>query len=141
LTPAEIEAWKKTMDLHHKQHQAERVKFRKHKRKAKSYPSKYACISVDGMDSSKTHLPRTRMRNKETADKTRLRTHVIGALVYGLHQPASCYVHCDSFQQDSNMTIEVLLRCIGRLPHIGSDVTLYLQFDNCWRDNKNQVFI
>lgn len=70
---------------------------------------------------------------------TKLLENVLGAVVHGFG--IQLYRHLDKFPRGANVTIEVLHRMIltvwekngGRLPK-----KLYIQMDNCWRENKNK---
>ena len=95
------------------------------------------------MDQSKTNIPTLLQEAKSTQNLLRLRTHLTGALVhtqspYGKH----IYAFYDIMQwpHDSNMTIQILSHLLydnqHKLPAI-----LYLQLDNCARENKNRYFL
>lgn len=105
--------------------------------KARQDPQKCISIILDGMDQDKTDLPHLDMKNKSLANMWVLRTHVTGALVHGRRNYA--FVDVNLFPHDSNLTINVLLHILLKeakerpLPP-----TLYLQLDNCWRENKNR---
>ena len=64
-----------------------------------------------------------------------MKTHITGALVHGRRSYA--YVDLHLWPHDSNLTINVLLNVLFSQRKELSDV-LYLQLDNCFRENKNQ---
>ena len=119
--------------------------YEKHKEKARR-DSKYLCISIDGMDQSKTTLPHLTRTDKGSQNLWRLRTHVTGALIHGTmdySKDAIMFVNTADLPSDSNLTLDVLLSALelhmkkyNKLPE-----KLYLQFDNCWRENKNKYIL
>eukprot|EP00731_Ephydatia_muelleri_P032350 Em0023g857a len=71
-------------------------------------------------------------------NKALLKTHIIGGLTHGHGEYA--YLSFGEFPQDSNLTLSILLSIlnnINRKEHRLPD-TLYLQMDNCSRENKNK---
>lgn len=109
-----------------------------HRDKAKKYPQKYACIAQDGMDQAKLLLPRLVVIAHAYANARKLRTHLTGVLNHG-RQPKG-YFDLFQYPHDANLTINILLL---ELQSMGEDLpdTLYLQMDNCWRENKNQFVL
>ena len=68
----------------------------------------------------------------------KIRQFVVGAVVHGVG--VFLFRHLETFPRGANVTIEVLHRLFatikakkGRLPK-----KLYVQLDNCWRENKNK---
>ena len=93
---------------------------------------------IDGMDQAKLLVPNLRRWAKAYSSAWRLRTHLTGVINHG-REVVGLF---DLFQwpHDSNLTMNVLLRVLVRCDFI-PDV-LYLQMDNCFRENKNQfVFV
>ena len=91
------------------------------------------------MDNSKAHIPRERRLAKSCQSVVKLPpTHLVGAIAHSdltVHRKRifSCF---DLFQypHDPNLLLQVL-KCFSKdLPP-----TLYLQLDNCWKENKNKV--
>eukprot|EP00731_Ephydatia_muelleri_P035957 Em0184g2a len=75
---------------------------------------------------------------KAMINKALLKTHIIGGLTHGHGEYA--YLSFGEFPQDSNLTLSILLSIlnnINRKEHRLPD-TLYLQMDNCSRENKNK---
>ncbi|XP_022808902.1 uncharacterized protein LOC111345874 isoform X2 [Stylophora pistillata] len=116
----------------------ERKVYYHHRDKAKKYPQKYACIAQDGMDQAKLLLPRLVVIAHAYANARKLRTHLTGVLNHG-RQPKG-YFDLFQYPHDANLTINILLL---ELQSMGEDLpdTLYLQMDNCWRENKNQFVL
>ena len=63
-----------------------------------------------------------------------LKIHVTGAIVHG--QGAYGFFDMGEYRHDSNMTINVLVNILSMFPSLPP--TLYLQLDNCGRENKNR---
>lgn len=99
-------------------------------------------IIVDGMDQNATHLPHLKRYNKSAANLWHLRTHITGAIVHGF----GSYAYTDLLQwpHDPNLTINVLIEILlSRFTdlvnnHHSVPRCLYLQLDNCMRENKNR---
>lgn len=94
------------------------------------------------MDQSKTSVPHIPGKDKATAHLWRLHTHVTGVVIHhtgAFGKSIQMYLTTKDVPADSNLTLNVLVRALedyvkqhNKLPE-----TLYLQFDNCWRENKN----
>ena len=67
----------------------------------------------------------------------RLKTHLTGLLNHG--REAVGYFDLHQWPHDSNLTINILMRALLRMDSIPD--RLFLQMDNCWRENKNQYVI
>ena len=90
------------------------------------------------MDKAKFLIPNLLNIAKAYSSAWRLTTHLTGVLNHG----REVFAFIDIFQwpHGSNLTINVLLRTLVRLQCIPN--VLYLQTDNCYRENKNLfVFI
>ena len=99
-------------------------------------------IIVDGMDQNATNLPHFKRQSKSAVNLWNLRTHVTGAIIHD----NGCYTYCDILQwpHDPNLTINIflhlLLRQFKEFSNKGLPLpkTLYIQLDNCMRENKNR---
>ena len=92
---------------------------------------------MDGMDQSKTDLPHLIRKNKTACNMWVLRTHITGALIHGRRSYAFVDVHM--WPHDSNLTMNILLSILlDQSKEDGLPSTLFLQLDNCFRENKNQ---
>ena len=101
-------------------------------------------VIIDGMDQSKASLPHLKKVNKSAANLWRLRTHITGVIVHG--HGSEGYVDFLQWPHDPNLTIDVLLRVLKEyLPQIaksgGLPAKLYLQLNNCVRENKNKFVL
>ena len=116
----------------------ERSRYYDNRQRARQEPHKYLSIIIDGMDQSKTDLPHLARKNKAACNLWVLRTHITGALVHGRRSYA--FVDVNMWPHDSNLSINILLQILldqkDSLPPI-----LYLQLDNCFRENKNRYFL
>jgi hypothetical protein len=129
-------------DLHIDWQSRERAKYHKHRAKALRYPDKYMSMNFDGMDHSKTSLPAFKRESKSSGELERLNVHVTGVLVHNAKQRAFVYTWLDNFPADSNVSIQVILDVINRMKAKGPlPPTLYIQADNCWRENKNKYLL
>jgi hypothetical protein len=129
-------------DVHKKWQGRERAKYHKHRAKAMRYPDKYMSINFDGMDHSKTSLPAFKRESKLSASLERLNVHVTGVLVHNHELRAYVYTWLDNFPADSNISIHVILDVILRMQKKGPlPPTLYIQADNCCRENKNKFLL
>lgn len=89
------------------------------------------------MDQNKTDLPQNPQKNKSASNMWVLRTHITGVIVHGRRSYA--FVDLNLWPHDSNLTINVLLQVLEREAREGPlPPKLYLQLDNCWRENKNK---
>ncbi|KAK3734356.1 hypothetical protein QZH41_016659, partial [Actinostola sp. cb2023] len=116
---------------------SERRSYYKHREKAKSHPERFACLVQDGMDQAKLLLPRLTVIAHAYANARQLRTHLTGILNHG-RQPKG-YFDLFQYPHDANLTINILLLELTSMDYL-PDV-LYLQLDNCWRENKNQFVL
>jgi hypothetical protein len=92
-------------------------------------------IIIDGMDQAKTTLPHFVHASKFTSTMWRLRVHLVGVIVHGV----GVYGFFDLFEfsHSTNLTLSVLMN-IFYIHRDSLPDTLYLQMDNCARENKNR---
>lgn len=98
-------------------------------------------IIIDGMDQDKSNVPRSSTNAKEIKAVEPYPFSIVGVMVHGFEYRS--YVVKPTWKHDTNLTIHLLMKTLvrvlettGRLPPI-----LYLQMDNCWRENKNQYLM
>ena len=95
-------------------------------------------LILDGMDQNKTDLPHFTRKSKSSSNLWVMKTHVSGTIVHGRRSYAFIDLHL--WPHDSNLTINVLLNILFSQREELPDV-LYIQLDNCYRENKNQFVI
>ncbi|CAG2204723.1 unnamed protein product [Mytilus edulis] len=129
---------RRTREQHLLKQSLERRKYYKHAHKARQHPDKYMSMIIDGMDQSKTEIPHFLYLSSLTSGIWKLRTHLVGALVHGV----GLYGFFDWYQyaHSSNLTIHVILSILLMTKDSLPDV-LYLQMDNCARENKNRFSV
>ena len=98
-------------------------------------------IIIDGMDQDKSNVPRSSTNAKEIKAVEPYPFSVVGVMVHGFEYRS--YLVKPTWKHDTNLTIHLLMKTLvrvlettGRIPPI-----LYLQMDNCWRENKNQYMM
>ena len=123
-------------------YRTERRKYYHHREKARSEPHKYLAIIIDGMDQNKTNIPNLPRKPKSTQNLWRLRTHLTGGLAH-TQAPrgklAFGYYDLLQWAHNCNLTLHCLLSILHDLECVPS--ILYLQLDNCFRENKNKYVL
>lgn len=119
-------------------HRRKRKLYYHHRDKAKKYPNDFACIAQDGMDQAKLFLPQLIVIAHAYASARKLRTHLTGELNHG--RQLKGYFDLLQFPHDGNLTGNIILLELNSTEEDLPD-TLYLQMDNCWRENKNQFVL
>ncbi|KAL5468782.1 hypothetical protein EMCRGX_G029899 [Ephydatia muelleri] len=135
-----IEDLRAKYDKHLEHVQKERGVYYNHRHKARNNPNKYLTIIIDGMDQSKTNVPFVCQRTKSTQNLWRLQSHITGVLIHtdsSWGKQVLAFVDLYQYPHDSNLTINILIRTLNELEKPLPPV-LYLQLDNCFRENKNK---
>ncbi|KXJ05596.1 hypothetical protein AC249_AIPGENE17471, partial [Exaiptasia diaphana] len=121
---------------------AERRNYYMHGIKARLEPNRYLSMMLDGMDQNKTRIPHFSQTTKIDDGLGKLKTHITGVLV-NARSTAYAYVDVCEYPHDPNLTINLIMSALseeqkkqGKLPPI-----LYLQMDNCGRENKNAAVL
>ena len=79
-------------------------------------------------------------KSKSSSEAYKQRYHLIGVLAHGVG--SWVYTMSDKWKSDSNVTIEVLQRVLTDIERKkGLPRKLYLQMDNCVRENKNKYVL
>ena len=119
-------------------HIRERGFYHKKKLQADKEPGKYMSIALDGTDQFPYGFPHFRQKQKNDGTGSRVKVHTQIAMVHG--RPPMVFVATEDILGDPNLTIECLNRIFKReeeqRPN-GLPETLYLELDNCFRENKN----
>ena len=113
-----------------------------HRYKARRFPDKYITWIDDAMDQKSTNLPQPRKTTKATCNLTYIGTHLVGGIFHSGQSLTGKDImgSFDYYQwpHDPNLTITVMLVMLQKwcerykLPPV-----LYLQLDNCVKENKN----
>ena len=115
---------------HMKNVKADRLVYHTWRKRCREEPNKFMCITLDGMDQSKTDIP-----NYNTSENVAsLVVRVVGALVHGPQKLAYAFLVTE-FTKETNTNIEVLRRVLDDQEHLPP--TLVLQLDNTSQENKN----
>jgi hypothetical protein len=109
---------------------------------AKLFPKYFVHIEIDGMDNAKTNVPRTRYgTHAKTVEATGepLQTRLLGCLVESIGFFA--FWTWPTYRQGTALTWTALIWTINFLISKEGFVApiLFLQLDNCGKDNKNQI--
>jgi hypothetical protein len=134
----QLKALEEKRQVHYDKWYKERSKYWLHIAKAKAHPEQYLSIILDGMDQHKRLIPRLKQESAKMQKATHLKLHLVGVLVHGIG--SYVYMCTESIASDSNLTIECLLRTIVKLKRPLPPV-LYVQADNCSRENKNMYVL
>jgi hypothetical protein len=99
-------------------------------------PDKYISLIIDGMDQSKTYLPKHEFNLTADQGAAKLKVHVMGVISHG--RGVYAFNTLEDWPSDANLNIECLSRVLG---DIGwdtlADKIIFLQLDNTVRENKN----
>eukprot|EP00058_Branchiostoma_floridae_P005491 XP_002590979.1 hypothetical protein BRAFLDRAFT_69470 [Branchiostoma floridae] len=127
---------------HDARQMAERLAYYQRREAARQEPDKYLSIIIDGMDQAKTYLPHfvgDKSKDLSTADQ--MKVHVSGIISHG-HGLRSTYVDFFEYSHDSNLTLNLLLKLLGKLSTRNPlPPILFIQADNCYRENKNKYML
>jgi hypothetical protein len=129
-----LKGWKNQhLDLVH----GERLQFNHHKVKAAYYPKKVATFILDGMSSNMASLPLFLNPRRKMGDHcTFCDLHLVGLIDHKHSELKNVFLSPESSRQDPNLTITAILYGLFHLTTWPEK--LYLQMDNCWRENKNK---
>lgn len=121
--------------------------------RARNEPDKCLYVEMDSMDQEKTAIPHFAIPPKSLEDTGKVKVHVTCARVPSINKVYE-YLYTNNLAHDSNTTVTVLdqVLCeIAKFQQLPSELylqlkqvfpqRLYLQMDNCNRENKNsQMF-
>ena len=124
-------------------HTRERGFYHSKRNEAIRCPQKKLSISIDGTDQFINGFPHFWEVTKQDAKGKRFYLHTQVAIVHGVGP--SVYLACEDIAGDPNWTVETLYRTLKaeeeRRGEAGLPKTMYLQLDNCFRENKNTYLI
>lgn len=116
----------------------ERLEYRKKREKAMLHPRRYISFIIDGADQSAFGIPHFCTNVKSTTGNA-MKVRLIGALEHGQPNKLLLMTLTEEYETGANHIIQALHVCLnkheGKLPEV-----LYLQLDNCTKENKNRFF-
>ncbi|XP_078695058.1 uncharacterized protein LOC144923998 [Branchiostoma floridae x Branchiostoma belcheri] len=120
----------------------ERINYYRRREAAHRNPKRYLSLIIDGMDQAKTYLPHfVGAKSKDMASTDLMKVHVSGIISHG-HGIKATFTDVFEYNHDSNLTINLLLKMLYRLSKQGPlPPILYVQADNCFRENKNKYML
>lgn len=119
----------------------ERQEYQSKMESAILHPDQYCSICVDGADQSAFGLPHFTVQTKSVRGKA-LKVKLIGILEHSAEKRLHLYTMTEEYETGANHIVESVHRFINErasgtiLPPI-----LYIQLDNCTRENKNRYFL
>lgn len=135
---------KKTVEIrgrkeqHNKMVREERREYQKKSEMAILHPSDNYSIIVDGADQSAFGLLHFTFTTKETKGQS-LGVKLIGVLEHGPCKRLNLFLMTEQYETGANHVIESLHRALTlRAMRSPLPKTLFLQFENCTRENKNR---
>lgn len=141
----EFEALCEQRAAHNYKQGKDRQKYKKHRCKAFDDSDKYLSVIMDGMDQSKTSLPKPRSFSKTQANIEILKQKLHGSIAHSYGPFVHTAVH--PLITGGNFTVECLWRTLRGVARIRTERgqkalpnVLYLQLDNA-RDGKNKTLL
>ena len=126
---------KKELRAHYKYVRNERNIYYVKRARARIDPTLAVSLIIDGSDMANYGLPHFARKSKDTVVGYKILMKLVGVIVHGIG--AYVFIVDKNWSADPNLTIEILHRVLGTIP-IQSRV-LYVQMDNCARENKNKT--
>ena len=126
---------------HNRKQMQERFEYKSRCIQAEQQPDQYLSIIVDGMTITK--IPLKMPMPKGASQQERLKLHIHGLIDHS-HKIRRMYGSLDHWNHGSDFVVSILATYLNNLKaiHQGNwPRTLYLQVDNCWRENKNITMI
>ena len=130
-------------EQHNDRQMNERKAYYRKREMSKQRPEKYISIIIDGMDQSKTNLPHFAGRKAKCINAfDQLQIHVTGIISHG-HNKKLTFTDFLQYPHDSNLSMNVILKSLYHLAVSNEKLSeiLYLQADNCYRENKNKYML
>lgn len=121
--------------------QRERQEYTRKKELAILRPADFLSVVIDGADQKAYSLPHFITSVKDQRGHG-LKIHLIGVLQHLSPNQLRLFTMSDEHETGSNHVVEVLHRLINELASMGKmPKTLFIQLDNCVRENKNHFFL
>lgn len=127
--------------LHHDFIGRERREYARKIQQAERNPSLICSMVVDGADQSAFGLPHFTFDTKSSPGH-KLKMKLVGVLEHGPTKMLNLFLLTEEFQTGGNHVIESIHRVIQQKYESGLfPKTLYVQLDNCTRENKNRFVL
>jgi len=137
-TGAEMSMIQSDRRAHYKLIATERQAYKMNQDKSAVSPAEYMSIVIDGADQSAFGLPHFVAVTKDTSGHA-IKVKLVGLIEHGVENRASLFTMTDNFETGANHIIETMHRYLDRRNgQIGLPQTLFIQMDNCTRENKNR---
>ncbi len=121
--------------------QRERLEYARKRDQAIRNPSKFCSFIIDGADQSAYGLPHLLFNTKSMRGE-KLKVRLIGVKEHLLVPNVFFYLMTEEFETGANHVIECVHRFLSHKFEKGPILqTLYVQADNCSRENKNRYFM
>lgn len=120
----------------------ERREYRRKCELAILYPTSYLSLVVDGADQTKFSLPHFTTSVKDQRGHG-LAVHLIGLLRHAALNRLRLFTMTDEHASGANHIVESIHRLINEIEEAEERLPphLFLQLDNCWRENKNRYLM
>ena len=147
LSEGERDIVKQEYYAHHKLQKAERMAYDVRIAEAQRPYSDVLSIAIDGGDQGAFGSPFFKEKTKTNEKWFKMRNYVIGVCIHNPDFPDLLFHHLPIFERGPNVTIEVIHRTLCEVHKTyearGKSLPrkLYIQLDNCSRENKNQFLI
>ncbi len=116
----------------------ERLEYRRKRNNAIREPSKYCSLIMDGADQSAYGLPHFTTTTKDVKGQS-MKVRLIGVLQHASTNTLRLYTMTEEHKTGANHIIESLHRALNDMAMTNSlSQCLYIQADNCFRENKNR---
>ena len=147
LSEADRLACKTEYYNHHKLVKEERMAYELRIAQAENCSNSVLSIALDGGDQGAFGSPFFKDKTKENDKWYKMRNYVVGVCIHNPDFPDLLFHHLPIFERGPNVTIEVIHRTLcfvsEQLNINGKSIPrkLYIQLDNCSRENKNQFLV
>lgn len=116
----------------------ERLEYRKRRETAILHPRDYVSMIIDGADQSAYGLPKLAVTTKGEKGHA-LKVRLIGILTHSVPNKLHLYTLTEEYETGANHIIECIHRLLNAMGNSGTlPRRLFIQMDNCSRENKNR---
>lgn len=142
LNPTKLREIKDASRQHYVDVASERRGYELRKLQSCREPKHYLSLVIDGADQSSYGLPHFLQKSKEDKGH-KIAVKIVGVLMHGVENDLYLFSMVEGFETGANHVIESLHRALDRKKRkLGMlPPTLFVQADNCTRENKNRFFL